>query len=178
MNRSIPTGIITLIRGEHVIVDADLAILYGVTTRGLNQAVKRNLRRFPRAYMFRLTRTEAIDWLRSRSQSVILKRGANLKYLPRAFTEHGALMAANVLKSSRAIAVSIRIVNAFVSRRKHALTHDVLARRLSDLEARYDGSSIRFSRRCAISLLRPILPTRGRSAFTVSTEPRVQDHNL
>jgi hypothetical protein len=140
MKRSaVPAGIITLIRSEHVIVDADLAILYGVTTRALNQAVKRNLRRFPRSYMFRLTRTEAIDWLRSRSQSVILKRGANLKYLPRAFTEHGALMAANVLKSPRAIAVSIRIVNAFIALRKYALTHDVLACKLADLEARYDG---------------------------------------
>jgi hypothetical protein len=135
----LPAGIITLIRGEHVIVDADLAILFGVTTSALNQAVKRNRSRFPAAYMFRLTRTEAVAWLRSRSQSVILKRGTNLKYLPRAFTEHGALMAANVLQSPRAIAVSIRIINAFVALRKFALTHDILARKLAELEARYDG---------------------------------------
>jgi hypothetical protein len=136
---AIPAGIITLIRDEHVIVDADLAILYGVTTSALNQAVKRNRTRFPATYMFRLTRTEAVAWLRSRSQSVILKRGTNVKYLPRAFTEHGALMAANVLQSPRAIAVSIRIVNAFVALRKFALTHDALARKLAELEARCEG---------------------------------------
>jgi hypothetical protein len=135
----IPAGIITAIRGEHVIVDADLAILFGVTTGALNQAVERNRSRFPATYMFRLTRAESVTWLRSRSQSVILKRGTNLKYLPRAFTEHGALMAANVLRSPRAIAVSIRIVNAFVALRKFALTHDVLARKLAELQTRYDG---------------------------------------
>jgi hypothetical protein len=137
--RAIPTGIIAFIRNQHVIVDADLAILYGVSTGALNQAIKRNRARFPAAYMFRLTRTEAIAWLRSRSQSVILKRGANLKYAPHALTEHGALMVANVLKSARAISVSIRIVNTFVNLRRFALTNDELARKLAALESRYEG---------------------------------------
>jgi hypothetical protein len=70
---------------------------------------------------------------------VILKRGTNLKYAPHALTEHGALMVANVLKSRRAIAVSIRIVNAFVALRRFALTNEALARKLAALEARYDG---------------------------------------
>ena len=80
-------------------LDSDLAELYGVETRSLNQAVKRNASRFPEDFMLQLTVEEAAAIRRSRSQSVILKRGENIKYRPYAFTEHGALMLANVLNS-------------------------------------------------------------------------------
>lgn len=135
----IPSQVIRLVRGESVIIDADLAELYGVTTSALNQAVSRNLARFPPDFAFRLTKAEADEFTRSRSHQVTLKRGMNLKYLPRAFTEHGALMAANVLRSRRAVAVSVEIVRAFIRLRKFALTNEALARKVAELESRYDG---------------------------------------
>jgi hypothetical protein len=99
---------IILVRGEKVMLDSDLAEIYGVETRILNQAVKRNTSRFPSDFMFQLTLEEAEAILRSRSQSVTLKRGQNIKYLPYAFTEHGALMLANVLNSERAAQTSVQ----------------------------------------------------------------------
>jgi hypothetical protein len=96
--------LIRLARGEKVLLDADLAGLYGVETRALNQAVRRNLNRFPSDFMFQLTREEA-DVLRSRSHSVTLnKRGKNIKYLPYAFTEQGVAMLSSVLRSERSAA--------------------------------------------------------------------------
>jgi hypothetical protein len=89
------------IRGQSVMLDVDLAAAYGVLTKALNQAVKRNWDRFPADFVFRLNSRETKQALRSRSQSVTLKRGQNVKYLPWAFTEHGALMAATVLNSPR-----------------------------------------------------------------------------
>ena len=89
------------IRGERVMLDFDLAALYQVTTKALNQAVRRHRERFPLDFMFQLTTDEALS-VRSRSQSVTLKRGQNVKYAPFAFTEHGALMAANILNSPQA----------------------------------------------------------------------------
>ncbi len=82
---------IILVRGQRVILASDLARIYGVETRALNQAVKRNIQRFPDDFVFRVSRKEGEEILRSRSQSVILKRGQNIKYLPYAFTEHGRL---------------------------------------------------------------------------------------
>ena len=99
------------IRGERVILDSDLARLYGVTTKALNQAVKRNADRFPPDFLFHLTKSEARGTPRSRSQCVTLKRGQNIKYLPFAFTEHGAIMAANVLRSSRAVEMSLYVTS-------------------------------------------------------------------
>ena len=110
-----------------------------VTTSALNQAVERNKARFPSDFAFRVNKTEAEDLARSRSQSVTLKRGQNVKHLPRVFTEHGALMAANVLRSKRAIAVSVEIVRAFIQLRKFSLTNEKLARKIAELESRYDG---------------------------------------
>ena len=83
-------------RGQRVIIDRDLAEIYGVETRRLNEQVKRNKERFPVDFTFQLTREETEMWNRSRSQIATLKRGQNVKYLPYAFTEHGAIMAANV----------------------------------------------------------------------------------
>ncbi|TWR24350.1 ORF6N domain-containing protein [Mucilaginibacter achroorhodeus] len=106
---------IYLIRGLKVMLDGDLAELYGTETKKLKQQVKRNLNRFPSHYMFELTQEE-YDSLRS--QNVTLKRGEHSKYLPYVFTEHGVLMLSNVLKSAIAIDVSIRIIDVFVKLRE------------------------------------------------------------
>jgi hypothetical protein len=121
------------LRGHRVMLDRDLAILYGVETRTLNQAVKRNLDRFPPDFMFRLTSKAALEQMPSRSQSVILKRGQNVKHLPYVFTEHGAVMLANVLKSAPAVRASIQVVRAFVRIRQRLVTHEVLAKQLGKL---------------------------------------------
>ena len=122
-----------MLRGHSVMLDPDLAALYSVETRTLNQAVKRNLDRFPPDFMFRLTPKEAAALSPSRSQSVILKRGHNVKYAPFVFTEHGAIMLANVLKSEPAVRASIQVVRAFVRIRQRLVTHEVLARQLAKL---------------------------------------------
>ena len=127
---------IILVRGQRVILAADLARIYGVETRALNQAVKRNVQRFPDDFVFRLSPKEAEKIFRSRSRSVILKRGQNIKYLPYAFTEHGAIMAANVINSTRAVQMSVFVVRAFVRLRQLVIDHKELAVRLNELERR------------------------------------------
>jgi hypothetical protein len=126
--------VILTARGQRVILAGDLARIYGVETRVLNQAVKRNAGKFPADFMLRLTRDEAQAVQGSRSQSVILKRGRNIKYLPYAFTEHGAIMAANLLNSPRAVQMSVFVVRAFVRLRQTLTLHKELAGRLADLE--------------------------------------------
>ena len=136
---------IFLIRGQRVMLDRDLAILYGVPTKVLNQAVKRNRDRFPEDFMFQLTHQEAKSWwaevldARLRSQNVTLKRGQHIKYRPYAFTEHGILMLSSVLNSERAIQVNIAITRAFVRLRKILASHADLARKLEELEKKYDS---------------------------------------
>ena len=132
---------ILLIRGKRVILDHDLARLYGVATRTLNQAVKRNVARFPEDFMFQLTETETEEWQRSRSQIVILKktRGTNIKYQPYAFTEHGILMLSSVLKSERAVQVNIQIMRTFVRLREMLASNEKLVERLDKLEEKYDA---------------------------------------
>jgi hypothetical protein len=100
---------ILLIRGEKVILDTDLAKLYGVSTKRLNEQVKRNRERFPKDFMFQLTIEEARSTQHLRSQFATLKRGQHLKYRPHAFTEHGALMAANVLASKTELRQVLRL---------------------------------------------------------------------
>ena len=112
----------------------NLAELYGVDTRVLNQAVNRNSDRFPDDFMFRLTMEEGKAVVLSRSQSVILKRGQNIKYLPHVFTEHGAVMLANVLRSPVAVRASIQVVRAFVHLRQLLATNQDLARKIEALE--------------------------------------------
>lgn len=126
---------IFLIRGHKVMLDSDLAELYGVTTKRLNEQVKRNKERFPSDFMFQLTSDEA---KRLRSQFATSKRGGR-RYRPYAFTEHGAIMAASVLNSHRAIEVSVYVVRAFVKLREMLRTHKELARRLAELEKRIEG---------------------------------------
>ena len=136
---------ILLIRGHKVMLDRDLAYLYGVTTKVLNQAVKRHADRFPEDFMFQLTMEEARIWweqvraFRLRSQIVTLKRGQHIKYRPYAFTEHGILMLSSVLNSKRAVQVNIEIMRTFVHLRKLLASHADLARKLDALEKKYDA---------------------------------------
>ena len=130
---------IFLIRSQKVMLDRDLAELYGVSTKRLNEQVKRNRDRFPEDFMFRLTLAEGRAVLASRSQFATLKRGQHLKYAPYAFTEHGAVMAANVLNSPTAVRASIQVVRAFVRLREILATHKELARKLEEMEKKYDA---------------------------------------
>jgi phage regulator Rha-like protein len=122
------------IRGEQVMLDSDLAKLYGVETRVLNQAVKRNIDRFPADFMFRLNKEEAES---SRSQFVTLKKGTNIKYLPFVFTEHGVLMLSSVLNSKKAIQINIAIMRVFILMRKLTFSYELLDKRLSAVERKY-----------------------------------------
>jgi phage regulator Rha-like protein len=129
---------IASLRGQRVILDVDLAALYGVETRRLNEQIKRNLDRFPADFMFRLTAEES-DSLRSQFATLKTGRGQHRKYLPYAFTEHGAIMAAMVLASPRAVEVSVYVVRAFVRLREAALQHKDLAKRLDSLEEKTES---------------------------------------
>jgi len=126
--------LIFTIRGRRVILSPDLARIYGVAPRVLNQAVKRHPERFPADFAFRLSKLEAASWHRLRSQSVILKRGTHIKYPPLAFTEHGAVMAATVLNSPRAVQMSIFVVRAFLKLREWVSGRSELWARLTHLE--------------------------------------------
>ncbi len=117
-----------------MILDSDLAAIYGVPTKVFNQAVKRNQMRFPDDFMFQLTMDEAFAVQSSRSQSVTLKRGQNIKYLPRAFTEHGALQAANILNSPRAVSMSVYVIRAFVKIREQLSANAAVLKRLADID--------------------------------------------
>ena len=129
---------IVLIRGRRVMLDVDLARLYGVTVKRLNEQVKRNRARFPDDFLLQLTLEEAQALLASRSQFATLKRGQNIKYAPSAFTEHGAVMLAAVLNSPVAIHASLQVVRAFVWLRALVAAHAELAERLDALEQRFD----------------------------------------
>ncbi|MCX5668601.1 MAG: ORF6N domain-containing protein [Candidatus Omnitrophica bacterium] len=122
---------ILLVRGKKVMLDSDLAKLYGVETKNLNLQVKRNSKRFPDDFMFKLTSEEAL-----RLQNATSKRGGR-RYAPYAFTEQGVAMLSSVLKSERAIWVNIAIMRAFVKLRELLLTHKELAQKLEELERKY-----------------------------------------
>ncbi len=130
----IRAAIVTL-RGEDVLLDRDLAELYGVETRALLQAVRRNRERFPEDFAFQLTRNEFRDL---RSQFVISSWGGR-RSLPFAFTEQGVAMLSSVLRSERAVTVNVEIMRAFVRLRRLLATHADLARKLADLERKYDA---------------------------------------
>jgi hypothetical protein len=136
---------IFLIRGQKVLLDSDLATLYGVSSGRLNEAVKRNRERFPEDFMFQLTPDEGRELEALRSQFAILKRGQHRKYAPYAFTEQGVAMLSSVLRSPRAIEVNIAIMRTFVRLRQLLATHEELARRLEQLEWRQNeqGQEIR-----------------------------------
>jgi hypothetical protein len=135
-------GVIHTIRDERVILDADLASIYGVQTKVLNQAVRRNREKFPPDFVFQLTRAEAIDLQHARnqgdailrSQIVTLKHGRHVKHLPFAFTEHGAIAAAFMLNSPQAVKMTVFVVRAFVKMRAALTDTRDLARKLAALE--------------------------------------------
>ena len=152
---------ILYIRGEKIMLDRDLAELYGVETRALVQAVRRNRERFPQDFMFQIAREE----LRGlRSQIVISKGRGGLRRLPYAFTEQGVAMLSSVLKSKRAAAVNVEIMRAFVRLRSLLASHADLSRKLDALEARYD-SQFKIVFDAIRELMTPPEPKRRRLGF-------------
>ena len=127
---------IFVIRGEKVMLDADLAGLYGVETRRLNEQVRRNSERFPKDFMFQLTAAEKAEVIANCDHLSKLKFSPNL---PNAFTEHGTIMVASVLNTPLAVVVSVQVVRAFVKLREMISSHKDLAKKLEDLEQKYDS---------------------------------------
>jgi hypothetical protein len=166
---------ILFLRGQRVIVDRELAAIYGVEARTLNQAVKRNIERFPEDFMFQLTREEAEL---SRSQSVILNpgRGQNIKYLPFAFTEHGAIQAANILTSPHAVEMGICVVRAFVKLREVLASNKELAQKLDQLERKlqtHDQAIVGIFNTIRKLMAPPPVPPKGRPiGFTADLETK------
>ena len=170
--RLAPQEAIIRLRGHAVILDSDLAALYGVTVKRLNEQVRRNQKRFPEDFCFQLTLAEAE---RSRSQfatastspmrsQIATASKRNIRYSPYAFTEHGAIMAANVLRSERAEEMSVAVVRAFVRLRRMALSVESLARKVAALENKYDASfSAVFD--AIRDLMAPPSPPRKRIGF-------------
>jgi hypothetical protein len=158
---------IYLIRGHKVMLDRDLAGLYGVETRVLNQAVKRNAERFPSDFMFELTREE----IRNISQFVIC---STIKHSPKvlAFTEQGVAMLSGILKSSRAVDVNIAIMRTFVKLRRMLESSEELSRKLAELESRYD-EQFRIVFEAINELMIPPEPKKNPIGFHVREEPGV-----
>jgi hypothetical protein len=155
---------ILVVRGQKVLLDFDLAALYGVPTKALVQAVKRNQRRFPADFMFQLDQEELEHW---RSQFVTSNPGAKmgLRRPPYAFTEQGVAMLSSVLHSDRAIDVNVEIMRAFVRLREMLASHRDLAQRLEKLERKYD-SQFRVVFDAIRELMRPpVGPPRQRIGF-------------
>lgn len=128
------THSILIVRGQRVLLDSELADLYGVPTKRFNEQVRRNLKRFPADFMFQLTLAEATDL---RSQFATSRSHGGRRYAPHAFTEHGAIMAATILNSTRAIEMSVYVVRAFVQLRDVLASNKELARRLDQLESKF-----------------------------------------
>jgi hypothetical protein len=172
---------VLVLRGQRVLLDAELAALYGVAVRALLQAVQRNRKRFPEDFMIRLT---AAEWAALRSQFVTLKpgRGQHRKYLPYAFTEQGVAMLSSVLRSDRAIAVNIQIMRAFVHLRGLLASNNELARRFAQLESRLDKKLTEHDEAIAAilsairELMNPPLSRRRPIGFTyASGNPRIAE---
>ena len=143
----------------------DLAVLYGVPTKRLNEQVRRNVRRFPSDFMFQLTGEESEEL--SRSQFATLKRGRNIKYLPYVFTEQGVAMLSTVLNSERAIQVNIAIMRAFVKLRQMLVGNKELAAKLAELERKLEGhdQKIQSLFEAIRQLMKPSAPPRRRIGF-------------
>ena len=162
---------IYLIRGQKVMVDRDLAKLYGVPTKAFNQAVKRNAERFPGDFMFRLTKKE---WESLRSQIVTLEigRGKYPKYLPYVFTEQGVAMLSSVLNSETAIRVNIQIIRVFTKMRELLLTHKDILLQLEKMEKKLTGhdEDIALIFKYLKQLLNPPPPPRNKIGFRRKNE--------
>jgi hypothetical protein len=163
---------ILLVRGQKVMLDSDLADLYAVPTKRLNEQVRRNRRRFPPDFMFQLTPGEARAL---RSQNATSNRGrGGRRYLPFAFTEQGVAMLSSVLNSERAVVVNIEIMRAFVRLRRLMATHQELARKLTELEAKYEEHDERLT--VVFEAIREILAaprerSKGRIGFRPKADP-------
>jgi hypothetical protein len=161
-----------LLRGQRVILDAELAALYGVTTKRLNEQVKRNAARFPEDFLFRLDRTEVEALNRSRFATGSQKH-RDPRFPPFAFTEHGAIMAATIVNSPRAVEMSLYVVRAFVKLRELLASNAELARKLTELERKLKGHDEAIA--AILSAIRelmspPALKRRG-IGFTADLEP-------
>ena len=152
-------GKILLIRGQKVMFDRDLAELYGVETRVLNQAVRRNIKRFPDDFMFQLTKEEN-NYLRSQFVTLKKRRGQHRKYLPYAFTEHGILMLSSVLNSEKAIQINIRIMRAFTKLRDVLATHKDLQKKIEEHD-----KQIKYVFQILNRILTPPRPSRKKIGF-------------
>ncbi len=152
---------IFVIRGQKVMLDADLAELYGVLTKVLNQAVKRNKERFPVDFMFQLTKEEKDEVVTNCDH---LKRLKFSPTLPHAFTEHGAIMLATILNSPIAVQASIQVVRAFVRLRQMLASNAVLARKLDTLERKYDAQF-----KVVFDAIRQLYPVREHLLCTILT---------
>jgi len=159
--------VILLIRGEKVILDADLAALYGVTTKRFNEQIRRNLGRFPSDFMFQLT-AEEFAVLRSQFATSNAGRGGR-RYPPYAFTEHGALMAANVLSSERAEAASVMVVRTFVRLREFLVSHAELAHKLKEMEKQYNSQFKEVFAAIRALMAPPEPRERGRIGFQITS---------
>ena len=168
----IAEGILVL-RGQRVMLDADLAELYGVTTKRLNEQVKRNQERFPDDFMFRLTAKEANELNRSQFATGSQKH-RDPRFTPYAFTEHGAIQAANVLNSPRAIEMSVYVVRAFVHLREALATHKELAKKLEQLERKLNthDQAIAGILEAIRSLMTPPLSTKRPIGFVTPEEKK------
>lgn len=163
------TSVILLLRGHKVMLDADLAALYGVDTRELVQAVKRNAGRFPSDFMFQLTTEE---FARLRSQIVISKPGrGGRRTPPYAFTEQGVAMLSSVLRSERAIEVNVEIMRAFVRLRHLQLTNDDMGKKLAALEKKYERHDAQF--KVVFQAIRELMepPTKKRRPIGFRSDP-------
>jgi phage regulator Rha-like protein len=157
---------ILLLRGQKVMLDSDLAALYGVKTKILNKAVKRNRDRFPEDFMFRLTAAEERS-LRFQIGTLKQGRGQHRKYLPFAFTEQGVAMLSSVLRSKRAIQVNIVIMRAFVKLRQMLVMHRELAKKLTEIENQLEGHDVQIRSLFEVirQLMAPPEPPRRRIGF-------------
>jgi hypothetical protein len=173
-------AVIHSVRGEKVILDVDLARIYGVTTKRLNEQVKRNARRFPADFAFRLSKAELEQLVGQRARSEQSgnrsqfatgpQKHRDPRFLPYAFTEHGALMAANVLNSPQAVEMSVVVVRAFVRMRHMLAAHKELTGKLSELERKIGthDEQIELIFKAIRELMAPPTPKRRRIGFLVS----------
>ena len=160
---------IHIVRGQRVMLDSDLAVLYGVTTRHLNQQVKRNAGRFPEDFMFAMTAQETSNLKSQFVTSSVTWGGRRTR--PRVFTEHGALMLASVLGSPTAVQMSVLIVRAFVRLRQMVESNASLARKIDDLEKKYD-SQFAVVFQAVRELMSPSKPTPKRIGFKTESRAR------
>ena len=164
---------IRIVRGRRVLLDVDLAALYGVATKRLNEQVKRNLDRFPEDFLFRLSRAE-VEALNRSQDATGSQKHRDPRFRPRAFTEHGAIMAAMVLNSQRAMEISVYVVRAFVRLREILASNKELAVKLGELERKIDthDQAIAGILKAIRQLMNPRCPKRRGIGFTADLDSK------